>query len=728
MAGQAASRVAAAFQQAVLLHQQDRPFQAEAVCAQVLQADPRHHGAWHLRGLLALENGQTEQGVEWIEKSLEIQPNQFAAHSNIGNAMLCSGRPEQALARFERALRIKPDYVAALYNRGNALRDLRRFEEALASYDRLLRLEADHVKALNNRGLVLLELQRAEEALVACRRAAELDPRYEGAHENVGAILLKLERAEEALECYDSLLKWAPRDVNAWTGRGNALRDSKRWNDARASYIRALEIDPAHVDALIGHGNVLQLLRQPEAALEEYTKALRHSPDDARIASDHDYALGTLFHLRMDSCDWRDYGSLAERLYTALAKDRRVINPLSLLLYDAPELQDSCARAYVEDRCPEDNSLGACIAHRVPVGGRRLRVAYVSADFCDHPVSHLLVGVLEQHDRAGFEIVGVSLRAGDGGVFERRVRGAFDRFVEVTERTDREVAQLLRDMEVDIAVDLMGLTQAMRLGVFAYRCAPVQVSFLGYAGTSGAPYMDYLLADEVVIPTRQEHHYTERIVRLPHCYLPNDDRREIGVVPTRVEAGLPEDAFVFCAFTTAHKINPTLFDVWMRLLQTVPGSVLWLRSTSAEAQGNLQKEAQVRGVESHRLVFAHHVPSMADHLARHSLADLYLDTVPYNAHSTTCDALWAGVPVLTCMGQAFASRVAASALTAIGLPELITDGVPAYEQKALELAREPVRLQELRGKLAQLRTSGPLFDTARYCRDLEAAYRAMVER
>lgn len=755
MAGQAASRVAAAFQQAVLLQQQDRPFQAEAVCAQVLQADPRHHGAWHLRGLLALENGQTAQGMEWIEKSLQIQPNQFAAHSNIGNALLSSGQPEQALVRFERALRLKPDYIPALYNKGNALRELRRFEKALASYEKLLRLEADHAKALNNTGLVLLELQRAEEALVVCRRAAELDPRYEGAHENVGAILLKLERAEEALECYDSLLKWAPRDANAWAGRGNALRDSRRWNDARASYLRALEIDPSHVAALIGHGNVLQLLREPEAALEEYTKALRHSPGDAntlynradalrelkryeesargfaellRLAPDHDYALGNLFHLRMDSCDWRDYGSLCERLYGALAKHRRVINPLSLLLYDAPELQNSCARAYVENQCPEDNSLGACSAHRGPVGGRRLRVAYVSADFCDHPVSHLLVGVLEQHDRAGFEIVGVSLSAGDGGLFERRVRGAFDRFVEVTERTDREVAQLLRDMEVDIAVDLMGLTQAMRLGVFAHRCAPVQVSFLGYAGTSGAPYMDYLLADEVVIPTRQEHHYTERIVRLPHCYLPNDDRREIGVVPTRVAAGLPEDAFVFCAFTTAHKINPTLFDVWMRLLQTVPGSVLWLRSTSAEAQGNLQKEAQARGVEPHRLVFAPHVPSMADHLARHSLADLYLDTVPYNAHSTTCDALWAGVPVLTCMGQAFASRVAASALTAIGLPELITDDLPAYEQKALELAREPVRLQELRGKLAGLRTSAPLFDTARYCRDLEAAYRAMVER
>jgi protein O-GlcNAc transferase len=789
MAGQYASRVAAAFQQAVLLQQQGRPFQAEAVCAQVLQADPRHHGAWHLRGLLALENGQTEQGVEWIEKSLKIQPNQFAAHSNIGNALLSGSQPEQALVRFERALRLKPDYIPALYNKGNALRDLRRFEEALASYDKLLRLNGDHVQALNNRGLVLLELHRADEALIACRRATELDSRYVGAHENTGAILLKLERKEEALECYDCLLQWAPREVNAWTGRGNALRDLKRWDDARASYMRALEIDPLHVDTLVGLGLVLQLLRQPEAALEEYTKALHHAPDSVlalnnsgntlvelgkpaealprydralelspgdantlynrasalrelkryeesanafaellRIAPDHDYALGNLFHLQMDCCDWRDYGSLSERLYAALAKNRRVINPLSLLLYDAPELQLSCARTYVEDQCAEDESLGPCIARRGTVGERRLRVAYVSADFCDHPVSHLLVGVLEQHDRSGFEVVGVSLHTGDGGQFERRVRGAFDRFIEVTDRTDREVAQLLRDMEVDVAVDLMGFTQAMRLGIFAYRCAPVQVSYLGYAGTSGAPYMDYLLADEVVVPAAQKHHYTERVVRLSHCYLPNDDRREIALIPTRVEAGLPQDAFVFCAFTSAHKLNPTVFDIWMRLLQAVPGSVLWLRSTSAEARRNLQREAQARGVDPQRLVFAPHVPSMAAHLARHSLADLYLDTLPYNAHSTTCDALWAGVPVLTCAGQGFASRVAASALTAVGLPELITDSLPEYERKALELAREPPHLQALRSKLAGQRTGSPLFDTARYCRDLEAAYRTVHER
>jgi protein O-GlcNAc transferase len=748
-------RVAAAFQQAVLLHQQGRPFQADALCMEVLRADARHHGAWHLRGLLALEGGNLEQGIGWIEKSLKIQPNQAVAHSNIGNALLSNGRPDEALARFERALRLKSDYGVALYNRANALRELGRFEAALAGYDQVLLLNGTHAQALNNRGLVLIELGRLE----------------------------------EALQCYERLVQWAPQDVPAWTLRGNTLLALRRPDDALASYTQALELDSSHVDALINRGHALQSLRQPAAALEDYAKALGLAPDSVlalnnsgnallelgqaeaalqrydralqlspgapdtlynrgavlrelkryvesaqsfaellRIAPDHDYALGNLFHLRMDYCEWSQYDALSNRLYEALAQQRRVINPLSLLLSDSPQLQRSCAQSFVADKYEQDESLGPVPVRREMPGERRLRIAYVSADFCEHPVSHLLVGVLERHDRAAFEVIGVSLRAGEGGAFEQRVRGAFDQFIEVTGRNDRDVAQMLRDLGVDVAVDLMGFTEGMRLGIFAHRCAPVQVNYLGYAGTTGAPYMDYLLADEVVVPPGQEQWYSERIVRLLHCYLPNDDRREIGIVPTRAEAGLPEHGLVFCAFTNAFKINPPVFEIWMRLLRDVPGSVLWLRGMAAEARENLRREAQSRGVEPARLVFAPYAPDMAAHLARQSLADLYLDTLPYNAHSTTCDALWAGVPVLTCTGEGFASRVAASALNAVGLPELVTNSLAQYEGKALELAQDPQRLRELRATLAQQRVVSPLFDTAGYCRQLEAAYRAMNQR
>jgi protein O-GlcNAc transferase len=358
----------------------------------------------------------------------------------------------------------------------------------------------------------------------------------------------------------------------------------------------------------------------------------------------------------------------------------------------------------------------------------RIRVAYVSTDFREHVVLHLLAPLLEHHDARRFHTVGVSLGGNDESAVAVRARGALGEFVDVTGASDLEAAKRLRELEADIVVDLTGYTQGSRSGVFAHRAAPVQVSYLGYAGTSGAPYMDYLLADEVVIPSGDERYYSERIVRLPHCYLPNDDRREIGPAPTRAQAGLPESGLVLCAFTNAYKINPPVFDVWMKLLREVPRSVLWLRGMGSEARENLLREAQARGVEVERLIFAPHVKGMAEHLGRHRLADLYLDTLPYNAHSTACDALWSGVPVLTCAGRSFASRVAASALTAVGLPELITHSLGEYESRALELAQQPQRLLELRGRLEQQRLSSPLFDTARFCRHLENCFRTMHQQ
>ncbi len=789
-AAQDESRAADVFRQAVLLHQQGRPFQADALCAQALRADPRHHGAWHLRGLLALEGGSLDQGIEWIERSLSLNPYQAAAHSNVGNAWLEKGRPEPALASFERALRLDPDYFPALYNRGNALRELGRLEEALASYDQTLRVRTGHAPALNNRGLVLVALGRSEEARASFERAAELDPRFAEACRNLAATLLQLGHRDEALDSYERFVRASPKDAQGWHGLGNALLAQKRPEEAAASYTRAIEIDPTHVDSLINRGTALQSLQRPADALEDYRRALALAPESVlalnnsgnallelgqaeaalarhdralelapetadtwynrgaalrelkryaesarsfeevlRIAPDRDYALGNLFHLRMDYCDWRDYEPLSRQLLEALEKHKRVINPMSLLMLPSdPTLPLDCARAYVEAHHPwlPQQALRVPSAHRT---AGRIRVAYVSGDLREHPVSYLLVGALERHDREAFEIVGVSLKEAEESEFGRRVRAAFDGWVEVRDRSDRDVAELLRELEVDIAVDLMGFTQGMRLGIFAQRAAPVQVTYLGYAATVGAPFMDYLIADEVAIPDGDERGYAEQIVRLPHCYLPNDDRRPTAAsVPTRTAAGLPERGLVFCAFTNPYKINPPMFDVWMRLLRDTPGSVLWLRSMAQDACVNLWREAEARGLSRERLVFAPYAADMSAHLARLAVADLFLDTLPYNAHSTACDALWAGVPVLTCTGRSMASRTAASAVMAAGLPELVTHTLDDYERKALQLAHDPAELQRLRARVASSWGDSPLFDTARYTRDLEAAYRTMLQR
>jgi protein O-GlcNAc transferase len=694
-----AARSAAAFQRAVNLHRQGRASEADAACCEVLRVDPQHYGAWHLRGLLAIEGRNGEQGMAWIGRSLKIQPEQPAAHCNLGNALLSAGRPQEALASFEQALHLKSDYFAALYNRGNALRELHRLDEALASYDLALRLKNDDAAALSNRKLVILE--RVHELI------------------RQGDLAQSEHRLAAAIETYDRALVLDPDSPVALLNSGNALMKTGRVEAALARYDKTLRSSPSLVDALINRGAALQELKRHEESVQCFAEVVR-------VAPGRDYVLGSLFHARLDSCDWTDYGSSVTRLVDAVSAGQRAVNPFTLLLLPLPAMLPlQCTRALVEAEYPPDASLGPIPARKSV--GRRIHVAYVSPDFRDHPVSYLLAGVFERLDRDAFQVSAISLRESQKAGIGARLHAAFDRFVEVENRTDQEIAQLLRDMEVDIAVDLTGLTEGLRLGIFAQRAAPVQVSYLGYPGTTGAPYMDYVLADEFVIPAESRPYYAEQVVSLPECFQANDDRCPVSPRPSRAEVGLPDQGLVLCCFNNNYKLNPPLFDVWMRLLREVPGSVLWLLADREGTQRNLLREAAARGVEAGRLVFAGRMP-YARHLGRLGLADLFLDTLPYNAGTTASDALRNGVPVLTCVGKLLVSRMAGSLLRTVGLAELITTSLQEYERKALELALHPQRLRELQATLARQLPGSPLFDTTRFCRHLEAAFRAMHRR
>jgi predicted O-linked N-acetylglucosamine transferase (SPINDLY family) len=358
----------------------------------------------------------------------------------------------------------------------------------------------------------------------------------------------------------------------------------------------------------------------------------------------------------------------------------------------------------------------------------RIRLAYVSADLGFHPVSYLLAELFEIHDRRQFELTAVALRPPGATAFDARVHAAFDRFIDASALSDLEIARLMHEHEVDLAIDLMGYTGQTRIGIFAHRPAPVQVAYLGYAGTLATGYIDYLIADPTVIPAAVAAHYSEQVVHLPHTMMPRDRSVVPAQAPTRKDAGLPERGFVFCCFNNAYKLNPPVFDVWMRLARAVPDSVLWLTDPGAEGRKNLVREAKQRGLDGRRLIFAGRTAKVEDHLARIALADLFLDTLPYNAHTTASDALWMGVPLLTCTGEAFASRVAASLLAAAGLPKLITKNLNEYEALALRLAGDPVQMARLRARLAASRAGGQLFDTASFCRSLEQAYVHMHER
>ena len=678
--------VKALFAQAVAHHHAGKLGDAEILYQRILTMDGKHVGALNNLGALHLQRGNLQEGVRLIECSLEINPYQPSAHNNRGVALRDLKRLDAALASYDRALTLKPDYAEAHNNRGVALQELQRPEEALASYDRALALKPDYVEAYNNRGNAYKDLKRLDEALASYDRALAHQADFAEAHNN----------------------------------RGNVLKDLRRLDEALASYDRALALKPDYAEAHFNRGNTLQDLKQYVEALTSYNKAISIKPDLP-------YVMGHWLHSKMHTCSWEGFDAACTKIANAIDSGERVTSPFPLLVIPSGlARQQRCARSYILDKYPASPAplwQGEDYTHN------RVRIGYFSADFHNHATAHLMAELFERHDRSRFEIMGFSFGPSTGDPWRQRLEKAFDRFYDVRARSDGKIAALAHEMEIDIAIDLKGHTHEARTGVFAFRPAPVQVNYLGYPGTLGADYIDYLIADQTIIPKAHQPYYNEKIVYLPHSYQVNDSTKVIADHAFhRSDLGLPDGAFVFCCFNNNFKITPDLFDVWMHVLLAVEGSVLWLLMGDEAAAENLRHEAKIRGVSPDRLVFAPRMANVADHLARLRQADLFLDTFYYNAHTTASDALWAGLPLLTCLGDTFAGRVAASLLHAVGLPELIARSHTEYEALALALATQPERLVAIRRKLSTNRTTQPLFDTPRFARHLEQAYLKMYAR
>jgi protein O-GlcNAc transferase len=735
------------------LHQEGKLDQAALHYAAVLKAQPKHFDALHLLGMLRLQQARHAEGLDKIQAALKLQPANAEALSHLGFGFEKLGKLEEALASYDEALAIKPGHLEALYNRGNLYLVLKRPEEALASYDKVLAIRPDHAETLNNRGNTLRALKRPEEALASYDKALAIRPGHGETFYNRGAALQDLMRFQDALASYDRAISIRPGHAETFNNRGNTLGDLRRLDEALASYDKALAIKPDYVEALNNRGNVLRDLKRLDEALASYDKALAIKPDyiealnnrgnvlremnrfEEALASydraliaqpDHAHALSGAADCAIKLCDWHGRTRFAVGLYEHVPGKKSVISPFTLLGYsgDSALLLQS-AKHYIENKVPllpPPLWTGEIWRHD------RVRIAYLSADFRRHPMSYVIAELFERHDRSRFETIGVSIGIDDHSDVRKRIVAAFDQFHDVYENADEEIAKLLNDLEVDIAIDLMGYTQSSRPRILAYRPAPIQVNYLGFPGTMGTELIDYIIADKVVAPFEHQQFYIEKIVHLSDTYYPHDSTRQISPqTPSRAEMGLPENAFVFCCFNNCWKINPEVFDVWMHLLHEVNGSVLWLLRDSESVERNLRWQAQQRGVYPARLVFAPRLP-LDEHLPRHRLAGLFLDTLPYNAHTTASDALRLGLPVLTCKGQAFAGRVAASLLHAIGLPELITYNLAEYQALALNLARNPVLLSEIKTKLTRNRETYPLFKTDRFTRHIEAAFMTMWQR
>ena len=618
----------------------------------------------------------------------------------------------------KKLLRNAPRHFDALHQYALIQARQQKFDEALSTIDRALSIKPDAVGAHVNRGNLLRVVGRLEDALAAFDAALALDPNLMGVYNNRGNLLWQLNRDEEAISAYQHVLGREPNRIDALLNCGRSFAVLKRFAEAEACYDKLLAQDPNHFACLYNYGVALEEQGKIDQALLKYKRARQVTPDDVS-------ALNVAFGLEMVVCDWSNWADQSRRVIGAVREGKPGIAPLNFIeCSDDPADQLACARLFTRKRFPPAAPLwtGERYDHD------RIRVAYVSSDLRNHPVAYLTSGLFEQHDRSRFEIIAISSGGIRDSAERTRLKAAFDRFIDVPDKNEREVAQLMRELEIDIAVDLNGHTEGARTAALAMRPVPVTVNYLGFPATMGAEFIDYIIADRYVIPPGFETHYSEAVVRMPDVFQVNDSRRKASErTPSRTEAGLPERGFVFCTFNRSNKISPPFFNVWMSLLNEVPGSVLWLVGGKLQVATNLRAEAQRRGVDPARLVFAAPVP-YADHLARHACADLFLDVLPFNAGTTTSDALFMGLPVVTPSGGAFAARMAGSLLTAVGLPELIALSMEDYRALALRLAQNPAALAEVKAKLARNKATSPLFDTKRFCRHLEVAFVTMWER
>jgi protein O-GlcNAc transferase len=711
----AANGVGALVAEAVDFYHAGKLEEAEQRCAAVLEAEENNVRILALFGTLHAMRGSCEEAVRLIGRSLTLEPRQPFALNTLGNALRALKRHQEAASAYEKAIALKPTLAAAYCNLGRSLVELDRAEEAIAIFDKAIALEPDNAEAFMGKGNALRKRQRLDEALWNYDKATQINPDFAEAHTNRGGALLALNRFTEAGESYDKAIALKP-DAETYKQCGDLCARLYRNEAAVAFYDNAITLRPDYAITHYRRACALRSIKRFDEALDSIEKAIELDP---KIQ----FALGERLTIKMGMCQWKGLTEDISETFSAIERGFNATLPFPILgAYSSPALQRKCA---------ELNNAGHPVAvvparsaeARAP---ERLRVAYVSADFRTHPVARHIVGLIETHDRARFETIGVCLGGEATNDLRARLKGAFDRFVLVDTMADEEAVAMLREMDIHIAVDLTTFTRGGRTSIFARRIAPIQVNYLGYPGTTGASFMDYIIGDATVIPMDEQHAYTEQIVHMPHSYLPNGRSQIVGET-SREAHGLPETGFVFCSLNNSFKITPEIFDIWMRLLASVDNSVLWLTHANAAMVRNLDAEAAARGIDPRRIVYATPVPKSEDHLGRLRIADLFLDTLPYNAHSTACEALWAGLPVLTCIGSSFPGRVAASVLRAVGLPEMVTRSLAEYEARALELALDPAAHAALKEKLSRNRKTHPLFDTVRYTRDLEAAYTRMWE-
>ena len=670
---------------------------------------------------VALNNlGEIDEAINCYKAAIAINPDYAEAHNNLGIVFKELDKLDSAADCHKKAITIKPDFTEAHNNLGIVFLDLNQLSQAAKSFEQAIILKPDYAEAHNNLGIVLKDLGKLDGAINCYERAIAIKPDYIEAHNNLGITLMDLGELEASAKCYANALDIRPNYTYALNNLGVVFNRLGRLDEANNCYELALNFNARYAEAYSNRGNLMTDFGRYEEALEDYQKAFKLQPDI-------DYMLGNILNTKMYVCIWDDLSEQIDELLQKINNGDKVIGPFAALtITDDPDLQKKVAEIYANEKFPIRNVLPK-IEHYPK--HKKIRIGYFSADFREHPVSTLTAELYEIHDRRHFEVYAFSYGPDTKDEMNLRIKAGVDHFYDVRMMSHKEVVFLSRSLEIDIAIDLGGFTQHSRAEVLSMSVAPIQVNYLGYSGTMGTEFMDYIIADNIIIPEENKQCYSEKITYLPDTFMVNDTKIKVSNRNfTREETGLPSNGFVFCCFNNHYKITPKVFNSWMRILSQVNGSVLWLSKANKTIVENLKKEAESKGIDEARLIFAPRLEFIEDHLNRVKLADLFIDTLPYNAHTTSSDALRMGLPVLTCLGKSFASRVAASLLSAVGLPELITTSQEEYEALAIELATNPKQLKAIKDKLAQNLPSAPLYDTPLFTKHLESAYKTMYDR
>ena len=706
-------------QHAIQLQQSGMINSANSIYRELLKLHPKNTTVLINLAISEFQRGNLEEGVKLIDASLKVDAKQPFAHHNRGLALHQLGRFNEALASYDHAVRIKPDYAEAYNNRGLVLQELNKSEEAVASYDHAIRLVPSFAQAHSNRGLALQALKKYEDALLSYELAIQFNPDVAEIHFNQGNLLKEMKEVKRALTSFGRAIKLKPDYAEAHNNRGTILLNSKQLEPALNSFDEVIKFQPLFAQAHINRGLALQEMNRFEEAVASFDCGLAIQPDI-------DLHLAVLLSTKLEICDWKHFDALLSKFQHQARTETRFSIPFdTLMLSDDPEIQKKTSEVRAPKRQGNHSSAGSNFIH---IGHDRIKLGYFSSDFYNHATMHLMEDLFKVHDKSKFELIAFSFGSQVKDNWRQRIVPLFDRFIDVSSHTDIETADMARQLEIDIAIDLKGYTRDSRPGVFAERAAPVQVNYLGFPGTMGSSDIDYIIADRTVIPESSKRYFSEKIIYLPSSYQANINYGAIAEKPgSRAQFGLPETGFVYACFNKNAKITPETFSGWMRILMATEGSVLWLFKSNDVAERNLRSEAESKGVDGDRLVFAPWIPR-DEHLQRIQLADLFLDTFPYNAHTTASDALRAGVPVLTRTGRSFASRVAASLLNATGLPELITQSEAEYEARAVAIATDAELLGRIKRTLQDNLPTCPLFDTRLFARHIESAYSEIYRR